>query len=237
MSDNLGAQTGGRLLALPSEVRLLIYELVFPPCRIDLYGAATGFRRGRDNHNRHPALLAACCTICTEAKPVLYENTEFHVRCKYTPELAIEDAEDSLSEGSSSKGRKVPGVILEAIPLCQEMRKLSLDIALTDDDMWVDVEDRGGWYRRLTFELVFLLVAPHLKQLHIELSAVYGPAIAMELRDTLSFFRQVVHCVTPTIFDRLIPPTYRLQAVDIFRLDRQAQVVSVHRLLALCSKS
>lgn len=199
MSGNLGAQTGGRLLALPSEVRLLIYELVFPPCRIDLYGAATGFRRGRYNNNRHAALLAACRTIYTEAKPVLYENTEFHVRCKYAPYFAIEDTEDSLSEGSSSKSRKFPGVILGASPLPHEMRKLSLEIALMDDDIWVDVEDRGGWYRRLTFELVFLLAAPHLKQVHIELSAVCGSAIAMELEPTISVLSQVVQGVTPTI--------------------------------------
>jgi len=191
MSDNVGvgAQTGGRLLALPSEIRLLIYELVLPPCSIDLYGAATGSRRGRDNHDRHPALLATCRTIHDEAKPVLYENTEFHVQSKYTPDFAIEDAQDC----------KFPAAIPAATPLCKEMRKLSLDIALTDDDMWVNFEDRDGWYRRLTCELVFLLVAPHLKQVHIELSAPYGPAIAMELKPTISVLNQVMHRVTPTM--------------------------------------
>jgi hypothetical protein len=159
-----------------------------PPCRIDLYGAATGFRRGGDTDNRHPALLATCHTIHDEAKPVLYENTEFYVQSKCTPDFAIEDAQDY----------KFPAAILKATPLCQEMRKLSLDIALTDDDMWVDFEDRDGWYRRLTCELVFLLVAPHLKQVHVELSAPYGPAIAMELKPTISVLNQVMHRVTPT---------------------------------------
>jgi hypothetical protein len=37
MSDNLAAQPGCRLLGLPSELRLLIYEHLFPPCKVDIH--------------------------------------------------------------------------------------------------------------------------------------------------------------------------------------------------------
>ena len=77
MSDNLGSQLGGRLLALPSEVRLLIYRTIFPPSRNNLYDTPGPF--GKGNNNRTPALLSTCRTIYTDAKAVLYENTKFHV--------------------------------------------------------------------------------------------------------------------------------------------------------------
>ena len=83
MSDNLGAQPGGHLLALPSEVRLLIYELIFPPCRVDL--CTSKWIDGEGQSGRSTAILTTCQTIYTEAKPILYENTEFNVGLSCDP--------------------------------------------------------------------------------------------------------------------------------------------------------
>jgi len=229
MSDDLTTQTGGQLLALPSEVRLLIYGMIFPPCQIDIYQAATGFRYGRDDHGRHPALLAVCRTIYTEAKPVLYGNTDFHMWCGYRSEFEIADTEDALSEDSLSEGSPSEGSlsedslsedspskdqsheepspedpelsrrILEAKPLIHEMRKLSLEITLTDANSWSDVEAKGKWYRQATSDVTFLLEAPHLKQVHIELSATDMPGIAAELNQMIGLLSQVMHRAAPTI--------------------------------------
>jgi hypothetical protein len=169
-------------------------------------------------------LLATCRTIYAEAKPVLYENTEFNVCCSYHVDFEIADTEDTLSEDSQSDDSssdddnsedshsenpsagesspeepKLPQAILEAKPLISEMRKLSLEITLADADRWADVEEKGKWYRRLTSELVLLLETPHLKQVHIELSATDGPGIAAELDQMINLLSGVMLCVAPTI--------------------------------------
>jgi hypothetical protein len=208
MSDNLGSQPGGRLLALPPEVRLLIYEMIFPPCRIGLYAAGVDFRWGREDQDRHPALLATCRTIYAEAKPVLYENTEFHVWLKYGPGPEPTDEEDSLledSEEDDASEEDFPAVK----PLINEMRKLSLEITLTDAGKWANSEDKIKCHRSLTSELTSLSEAPHLKHVHIELSASDGPGIVTEVYQMISLLAGVMRRITPTIS---IPPS--LQHTD-----------------------
>ena len=107
MSDEIDSPLAGRLLSLPSEVRLLIYELILPPSTTGLYAAAAKRYSWGDprNPNQHPALLATCRKIYTEANPVLYENTEFHVRLTWPPDTRDNEEalwEDPLSEGSLS---------------------------------------------------------------------------------------------------------------------------------------
>jgi hypothetical protein len=79
------------------------------------------------------------------------------------------------------------------------MRKLSLEIELTDADRWADVEEKGKWYKRLTSELILLLEAPHLKQVHLELSATNGPGVAAELDRMINLLSRVMHRFVPTI--------------------------------------
>lgn len=211
MSDNLTAPTGGHLLALPSEVRPLIYEMIFPPCRTGFYAAAADFRWDREDQDRHPALLATCRAIYAEAKPVLYANTEFQVWLSYYPDLEPVEDEDALSEASVSEdsilgyspsedspSEQLPagnpsleeassedlissGDGHEVRLLVSETRKLSLEITLVDDDMWTDPEDKSKWYGRLASTITSLSEAPHLKQVHIELDAVNKPGIVTGL--------------------------------------------------------
>lgn len=236
MSDNLTIQTGGHLLVLPSEVRLLIYEMIFPPCRTGLYAAAADFRWGREDQDRHPALLATCRAIYAEAKPVLYANTEFQVWLSYFPEPEPAEDEDTLSEASVSEdsvlrdspsedspSEQLPaenpsleatlsedletsGDDHEARLLIGEMRKLSLEITLVDHDMWTDPEDRSKWYGGLAATLTSLSEAPHLKQVHIELDAAKKAGIVTGLDEMINLLSRVPFSIVPTI---LIQPSLR----------------------------
>jgi hypothetical protein len=77
------AQPGGSLLNLPPEIRLMIYNEMFPVEEFDIYairGSLHKAEHGRHVAGKHVAVLTACRTIYTEAKPVLYNNTEFCIR-------------------------------------------------------------------------------------------------------------------------------------------------------------
>lgn len=224
MSDNLEAQPGGPFLALPSEVRLLIYEMLFPPCKVCLYGAASDFPWGREDQDQHPALLSTCRTIYAEAKSVLYENIEFRVGCGPGPDFGPGDDEDALSEdalsedsssenslsenalmegsrseGSPSEDIQLPGDILDAKSLVDKMRKLFLTVTLTNASAWAYLEDRATWFKNLASELTFLTEAPHLKQVHIELEAPEGPGIAADFDETISLLSQIMSHLSLTI--------------------------------------
>jgi hypothetical protein len=190
MSDNPGAQAGGHhLLALPSEVRLLIYAMIFPPCTIGLYAAALGFRR---NENWNLALLATCRTIYAEAKSVFYENTDFHVWRCYNPE-----PEPLSDKASLSQDPRVSAYMkLETKP---QIRKLSLAIKLIDASSWANSQAKVRWYKRLASDLTLLSEAPHLKKVHIHLSATIGPGIAAELDQMINLLHQAMYRFAPTI--------------------------------------
>ena len=161
MSDNLGAQPGGNLLALPSEVRLLIYELIFPPCTVDLY--TSKWIDGEDRSSRTPAILATCQTIYTEAKPIFYQNTEFNVGLSCDP-LCFED---SLSEDEDDAA--LDDLYQHARPHIDRMRKLSLKISLTNSSDWEEPEDKDRWFEEMACELALLSEAPYLGKLHVTL--------------------------------------------------------------------
>jgi hypothetical protein len=76
------------LLDLPAEMRFLIYMQMFPRDKLDVYAIKGSLHKAEHvNHvaGDHPAILTICRTIYTEAKPVLYNNTEFciHIRDHY----------------------------------------------------------------------------------------------------------------------------------------------------------
>lgn len=131
MSDNVAPQSRCHLLGLPSEIRLLIYEELFPPRCVNMI---------RNELALDTAILSTCRTIHKEAKPVLYENTEFH----------IELSADGRYFGPAKRMR----------PLFKLARKLSLTIELRSS------QERK--LRKMTSELTRLDEAPHLKRLHIK---------------------------------------------------------------------
>ena len=190
MSDNPGAQPGGQLLALPSEVRLLIYEMIFPPCRVDLY--TSKWVDGGDHSNRSPAVLATCQTIHTEAKPVLYENTEFHVGLTCDP-LAFED---SLPEDDDDAA--LDDLYQHARPHIDQMRKLSLKIALTNSYNWGEPEDNDRWFEELASELALLSEAPYLTKVLVTLETNMYNQIAEDIDRIITSIGLYVSHVTVT---------------------------------------
>lgn len=168
MSDNLDAQPGGRLLKLPAEVRLLIYEHLFPPCKVDIHAPrGCEWVDANDIHVKKVdlAILTTCRTIHAEAAPVLYANTEFYVRFACSgPDLR------------SMKGRKhkVYAQLLRDLrgrvrSLFNQAQKVSLSFFFTANNLWEEAE--GKWFQKLTSELAWLGEAPRLKQLHIMFEA------------------------------------------------------------------
>jgi len=75
-------------LDLPAEIRLLIYKQMFSRDKLDVYAIKGSLHKTEHvDHvaSDHLAILTTCRTIYAEAKPVLYNNTEFciHIRDHY----------------------------------------------------------------------------------------------------------------------------------------------------------
>jgi hypothetical protein len=138
MSDNVVSQSRCHLLDLPSEIRLLIYEELFPPRSIDM----TDKKLGLDT-----AILATCRTIHKEAKPVLYENTEFEIA------LRSDGTHMGPCDDDTENAKRIQ-------PLFTLAHKLCLTIVLGTS--------QGRKLREMTSELTRLDEAPRLKELHIE---------------------------------------------------------------------
>lgn len=134
MSDNVAPQSRCHLLGLPSETRLLIYEELFPPRSIYMARKKLGL---------DTAILETCRLIHKEAKPVLYENTEFEIKL--------------FADGSCF------GPAKRMRPLFNLARKLSFTIALSGGTK--------RKLREMSSELTRLDEAPHLKDLHITFQA------------------------------------------------------------------
>jgi len=82
------AQPKRHLLDLPAEIRVMIYSHMFPVDKLDVYaikGSLHKAEHARHDTGAHLAILNTCRAIYTEAKPVLYNNTEFviHIRDHY----------------------------------------------------------------------------------------------------------------------------------------------------------
>lgn len=127
MSDNLDAQPGGRLFKLPAEVRLLIYEHLFPPCKVNIHAPLEG--EWVDDNDIHVksidiAILATCRTIYTEAAPVLYENTEFYIRL----ECSSRDLSSMEYEKHRIYAQLQRDLQRRVRSLCNQARKVNLSI-------------------------------------------------------------------------------------------------------------
>lgn len=200
MSDNVAPQSRCHLLGLPSEIRLLIYEELFPPRTINMIDKELELET---------AILATCRTIHGEAKPVLYEKTEFlitfHAGGRYIG--PCDDIED---------------IAKRIWPLYNLAHKLSLAIVF------------GGGQRRrlrgLTSELTRLDEAPHLKQLHIKFEN-YGASLSIQsqLDLVVGVLGLVVLPAGVTVMLDSSMTTYDLQLSKWFEsLDKLQWSVDVH---------
>jgi hypothetical protein len=219
MSDNLDAQPSGRLLALPKELRLLIYEQLFPPCKIDIHAprhnAWVDVDDAHAQHHPDLAILTTCRAIYAEAKPVLYDSIEFHIRFACSgPDLYMMQAAKHRIYARllhDMQGR-VRSVLAQAW-------KVSLSILFTDSDLWEDSEEE--WFYQLTCELARLSEARQLKHLHIvfEADENSGPAryegvmIRSEFEHVLGVLRKIeCHAaVTTSVHQSLRKTDFKLE--------------------------
>lgn len=72
----------GPFMRLPAEVRLMIYEWMFPEELVSLYAIRGTLHKSPDEH--HPAgdylgILTTCRAIHAESEAVLYNNTDFFI--------------------------------------------------------------------------------------------------------------------------------------------------------------
>lgn len=77
----------GLLFKLPSELRLRIYELLFPPDTINLVSIQDHLAKLPNSHlvaGGHLAILATCHRIHDEAKQVLYTNICFTIHTSWS---------------------------------------------------------------------------------------------------------------------------------------------------------
>lgn len=191
MSDNLAAQREGCLLALPSEIRVLIYEMVFPARRVNLYHSEQMDEEHRTG--RSTAILATCNTIYNEAKPILYENTEFYLGLTCDPV----GFEDSLSEDDEEAA--LDDLYQQARPHIDRMRNLSLKVTLLDGDSWEETEDKDRWFEEMANELALLSEAPHLRKVHVTLATKNCSKVTEDLDRIISVISRYMYHVAVTV--------------------------------------
>jgi hypothetical protein len=208
MSDNLDALPGGRLLKLPAEIRLFIYEALFTPCKINIHATRKSSQKdleGIHAKSNNAAILATCRIIYTEAKPILYDNTDFHVK------LARDSADDASSDDLVSAQfprRWTPGELMSAagehginplvsylqeplLPVFSLARKISLSIFFTNSNDQDWPYEHKNWYTHLPRKLSELSKAPELKQLHLTFEARTRPFLRRESNHVLGLLGEI----------------------------------------------
>ena len=81
-----GSQPGGLWFKLPAELRLAIYEYMFPSESVNIRTVRDRLEKEENPHisaGDCVAILATCRTIYDEAKPILYANTHFNISCSF----------------------------------------------------------------------------------------------------------------------------------------------------------
>lgn len=144
LEEQSGNQPGGPWFRLPTELRLEIYELVFPRETVSFVTVRDQVEKKKDANcsaGDYVAILATCRAIHDEAKPVLYANTHFDVSC---------------SLGFTATLQKPVNI--------QQARTIDLNIELTRGSLFGD--SANIWLNRLTASLCTFA---NLKKIHIKL--------------------------------------------------------------------
>lgn len=116
------AETLGPFMRLPPELRLMIYEQMFPPNEIRLEmieGNLHVTKRAQRLAGSYVAILATCRVLYAEGKPVLYNNTEFRILVGDRDAQRVRVWEKHLKQKCSHSSVSINNV-----------RKLSLEVAV-----------------------------------------------------------------------------------------------------------
>lgn len=189
-------------LDLPAEIRLLIYRQMFPRDKLDVYAIKGSLHKAEHVHHvasDHLAILTTCRTIYTEAKPVLYVNTEFclHIRDHYWLHFwdtehyeETFDVEDFLEEPLSSQWNQWNPWLqdLRSIVPLDNVRILTLAVECST----------GGPACNYTWTGQFkhsLRAASNIQKLHIELKIPYEESPDQQTTDFMfELFEYHIKC-------------------------------------------
>jgi hypothetical protein len=209
---------GGLLFEFPAELRLKIYDSMFPPDEIEVFSFRNDLIQVPNPNlvaGQHVALLATCRAIYNEAKPVLYDNTKFAVHCSWHPSIGPASASkavqnkyksmvwaqrpsfsdtDSDSDISMSNVSDRAVVEWKKFTQLQQARIIILNLNFDGECASADVED--AWVQHMNEEISS---ACKLKVLHIILGVAEdgNPATAQgDLDSTMAILGELKCKVT-----------------------------------------
>lgn len=128
-----GTRPGGLLFRLPAELRLEIYDLIFPRETIGLFAVRNQLLKtpnAKVSAGDCVALLAACRVIHDEARPTLYANTNFEVSCSLKLAPA---AWRAMVEAKWGSFQWLPRMTLERSIDIQQARNFDINIKFTSE--------------------------------------------------------------------------------------------------------
>lgn len=160
-----GARPGGLLFKLPVELRLEIYDLIFPRETVGVFAVRRRLLKAPNakvSASDSVSILATCRVIHDEAKSVLYTNTHFDISCSL--ELAPA-AWRTMVEAKWGDFQWLPRMKSERSINIPQARSLGLNIMFT-----VEASDKSWgntWLNRLPTHISSI---SNLKYLCIKLS-------------------------------------------------------------------
>ena len=161
--EHSGSQPGG--LKLPVELRLDIYDLIFPRERVGIFAVRRRLLKAPNakvSASDSVSILATCRLIHDEAKSALYTNTHFDVSCSL--ELAPA-AWRTMVEAKWGDFQWLPRMTSERSIDIQQARNIDLNIMLTVEASWRSWGNT--WLDQLPAHISSI---SDLRSLHIELS-------------------------------------------------------------------
>lgn len=188
-------------MRLPAELRVMIYEQMFTPDKVDVYAIEGTLHKAEEAH--HPAgeyvgILATCRTIHAESTPVLYHQTEFCIHIKdcywlhFMDNLTYEQV--YLREWHQKPRQKQ---WLSKNPWLQDprsvvslenVRKLSLQLEVSGRT----AAKRDTWTPLLKHKLYN---ATNIRFLHIKVQAIHGQRLNQGQTDhTFGTIGQTIRC-------------------------------------------
>ena len=162
-----GAQPGGLLFKLPVELRLEIYDLIFPRESVGVFAVRRRLLKAPNakvSASDSVSILATCRVIHDEAKPVLYTNTNFDISCSL--ELAPA-AWRTMVEVKWGDFQWLPRMTSESSINIQQAQNIGLNIMFTEE-----ASNKSWGNTWLDWLPTHIGSISNLKNLHIKLSAI-----------------------------------------------------------------
>ena len=162
-----GVQPGGLLFKLPVELRLEIYDLIFPRETVGIFAVSRRLLKADNatvSAGDSVSVLATCRAIHDEAKPVLYTNTHFDISCslEHVPVAWI-----TMVKAKWGDSQWVERMKPERSIDIQQARNVGLNIMFTED------ASHTSWGNTwLDWLPTHISSISNLKSLHIKLSAI-----------------------------------------------------------------